>query len=95
MLPVGWFCAKCGCAEGAPGEQHYRLSEIDEPELAHEEIEKMNVQLTAAIGVVELVIGDRYGQANIEALRFMTVATKRASADASALAGRSPSSIAR
>ena len=39
----------------AAGEQHDRLGQVDEPELAHEEVMKIEVQFSADIRVVEFL----------------------------------------
>src|SRR5690348_2767323 len=50
----------------AAWEQHHRLGEVDEPELPHEEVMEMHVELAAHIGIVELLVGDRDGETDIE-----------------------------
>src|SRR5437868_6349319 len=55
------------CAEAAR-EQHHRLCEVDEPELAHEEVMEVDVELAADEGIVELLIRNGNGQADIEPL---------------------------
>src|SRR5438067_4609802 len=51
-------------------EQHDRLGEIDEPELPHKEIMKVEVQLPADIRVVELLIRYRDREPDIDAPCF-------------------------
>src|SRR6516162_2584854 len=57
----------------AAREQHDRLREIDKPELAHEEVMKIKMQVPANIGIVEF-LWYRDSQPDIEPLRFGSAA---------------------
>src|ERR1700730_6610104 len=61
----------------AAGEQHDRLGQVDEPELAHEEVMKIEVQFSADIGVVEFLVGDRDSKPDAEPLRLGSPAIGR------------------
>src|SRR5262249_41732918 len=74
-LPQGEHLEELVEGAEAAGEQHDRLREIYEPELAHEKIVEMKVQLATDIRIVEL-LRDRYGQADIESLRLRGAAVR-------------------
>src|SRR5512146_2053199 len=50
----------------AAGKEHDRLRQINEPEFPHEEIVEMEMQLAADEGIVELLVRDRDGEADID-----------------------------
>src|SRR5436190_15789040 len=52
----------------ATWEQHHRLGEVDEPEFTHEEVMKVDVKLATDEGIVELLVRDRDGEADVEPL---------------------------
>src|SRR6516165_3392493 len=58
----------------AARKQYDRLGEVDKPELAHEKIMKIEVQLRANIRVVKFLVRDRDGQPDIEPLRLGSAA---------------------
>src|SRR3546814_1768492 len=49
---------------------HHGLGEIGEPELAHEEVVELEVQLAADVGIVDLLHRQRDVEADVEAARF-------------------------
>src|SRR5262249_34779229 len=49
-----------------PGKSTTALSEIDEPKLPHEEVVKAEVQLPADVRVIELLIGDRDREPDVD-----------------------------
>ena len=57
--------------------QDDRLGEVDEPELPHEKVMKIEVEFPADVRVVEFFVGDRDGQPDIEPLRLAGAAIGR------------------